>query len=150
MFVAMQQAMNMMSQARREELAAKIEPLRQQVEAWRQNRTPNERMPEALWDAAAQLAKIYGVSPVQRVLRVDYRGLEYRATGINKSKSAKGPPAARTTFVELPALSCPPTRRAEHTIELEDAGGRKMTVKVCGGSLTELLPLAQAFWRPSA
>jgi hypothetical protein len=73
--------------------------------------------------------------------------LEYRATGVDKSKSAKAPPPSKTTFVELPPLVSPP-RRAEHTIELEDAAGRKMTVKVCGGSLTELLPLAQAFWRP--
>jgi hypothetical protein len=73
--------------------------------------------------------------------------LEYRATGVDKSKPASAPLPAKTTFVELPALVS--ARRAEHTIELEDAAGRKMTVKVCGGSLTEFLPLAQAFWRPA-
>jgi hypothetical protein len=104
-------------------------------------------MPESLWEAATELAKEFGVSPVQRVLRVDYRGLEYRATGIDKSKSAKTPSPLKARFVELTPLSSP--RRAEHTIELEDAAGRKMTVKICGGSLTELLPLAQAFWKPS-
>jgi hypothetical protein len=134
-------------QSQREELNTKIEPLRQQVEAWRQSRAPGQRMPESLWEAATELAKEFGVSPVQRVLRVDYRGLEYRVTGVNKSKSAKAPLPAKTTFVELPPLGAP--RRAEHTIELEDAAGRKMTVKVSGGSLAELLPLAQAFWRPS-
>lgn len=136
------------TQTQREELNTKIEPLRQQVEAWRKSRPPGQRMPEALWEAATQLAKEYGVSPVQRVLRVDYRGLEYRATGIDKTKSGKPAPPVKTTFVELPTLPAAP-RRAEHTIELEDATGRKMTVKVCGGSLAELLPLAQAFWRPS-
>ena len=135
------------TQANREELATKIEPLRLQVEAWRKSRPPGQRMPEALWEAATQLAKEYGVSPVQRVLGVDYRGLEYRATGIDKTKSGKPAPPVKTTFVELPTLAAP--RRAEHTLELEDATGRKMTMKVCGGSLAELLPLAQAFWRPS-
>ena len=105
-------------------------------------------MPESLWEGATQLAKEFGVSPVQGILRIDYRGLEYRATGVDKSNgTAKAPPAAKAAFVELPALVSP--RRAEHLIELEDAAGRKMTVKVCGGNLAELLPLAQAFWRPS-
>jgi hypothetical protein len=145
-FVA--KAMNTtITQTRREELTTKIEPLRQQVEAWRKNRPPGQRMPEPLWEAATALAKEFGVSPVQRVLRVDYRGLEYRATGVDKSKPAQPPAPNKSTFVELPALAAP--RRAEHTIELEDESGRKMTVKVCGGSLTELLPLAQAFWRPA-
>lgn len=136
----------MIPKEKREELLTRIEPLRQQVEAWRKNRAPGQRMPELLWEGATQLAKEFGVSPVQGILRIDYRGLEYRATGVDKSKGAKGRPAAKTTFVELPALIAP--RRAEHLIELEDAAGRKMTVKVCGGSLAELLPLAQAFWRP--
>lgn len=141
----------MITQNQREELATRIEPLRQQVEAWRKSRPPGQRMPEALWEAATALAKEFGVSPVQRVLRVDYRGLEFRATGVDKRKSEpavpRPPVLQRSPFVELPALAAP--RRVEHTIELEDGAGRKMTVKVCGGSLTELLPLAQAFWRPA-
>ena len=137
----------MISKEKREELAAKIEPLRQEVEAWRKIRPPGQRMPESLWQAATELAREYGVSPVQGILRVDYRGLEFRATGVDKSKSAQAPAPTQTRFVELSPLTSP--RRAEHTIELEDAAGRKMIVKVCGGSLTELLPLAQAFWRPS-
>jgi hypothetical protein len=141
--------MTMITKEKRKELVERIEPLRQQVEAWRQSRAPGERMPESLWEAATQLAKEYGVSPVQGILRIDYRGLEYRVSGVDKSKSAKAPPPPKATFVELPPLTSSSIRRAEHTIELEDAAGRKMTVKVCGGSLTELLPLAQAFWRPS-
>jgi len=139
------------TETQREELATKIEPLRQQVEAWRRSRPPGQRMPEPLWEAATALAKEFGISPVQRVLRVDYRGLEYRATGVDKSKAERAglrsPAPPKSPFVELPALAAP--RRAEHTIELEDGSGRKMTMKVCGGNLTELLPLAQAFWRPA-
>jgi hypothetical protein len=50
--------------------------------------------------------------------------------------------------VELPRLA--PLPRTEHTVELEDSAGRRMTIKVSGASLAELLPLAQAFWRPTA
>jgi len=55
---------------------------------------------------------------------------------------------AAATFVELPAVA--PMRRVEHVVELEDATGRRMTMKISGGAVAELLPLAQAFWRPSA
>jgi hypothetical protein len=48
--------------------------------------------------------------------------------------------------VELPALT--PIRRSEQVVELEDGAGRKMVLKVCGGSLSEIVPLVQAFWRP--
>ena len=137
----------MIAKEKREELAAKIEPLRLQIQAWRQSRPPGQRMPEPLWEAATQLAREYGVSPVQGILRIDYRGLEYRATGVDKGKPAKAPAQARPTFVELPSLVAP--RRVEHTIELEDGAGRRLTVKVCGGNLAEVLPLAQAFWKPS-
>lgn len=135
--------MNAITQAQKEELAARIESLRQQVEAWRTTKNSNEPMPENLWQGAIELARIYGVSPVQRILRMDYRGLERRALGI-----VKPPAKARTvppSFVELPPL---PARRAEHLVELEDGTGRKLSVRVVGGNLAEVLPLAQAFWRP--
>lgn len=141
--------MNAITPERHEELKAKIEPLRQQVEGWRTTKGSNEKMPEALWEEAIALAaKVYGVSPVQRILRIDYRGLERRALGIVKQASkgrANPSPGLRQSFVELPTL---PLRRTEHVVELEDGSGRKLTVKVVGGQLGEVLPLAQAFWRP--
>ena len=85
---------------------------------------------------------------MQRILRIDYRGLERRALGIVKPPSkgrTNANPGVRQSFVELPAL---PSRRTEHVVELEDGTGRKLTVKVVGGPLGEVLPLAQAFWRP--
>jgi hypothetical protein len=133
----------MLPRDKREELVAKIEPLRQQVEAWRKTRRPNEHMPESFWEPATQLAKEYGLAPVQGILRIDYRGLQRRVSGVKPPAASKKPMAR---FVELPALSAP--RRTEHTLELEDAGGRRMSVKLSGGNLAELAPLIQAFWRP--
>jgi hypothetical protein len=136
--------MNAITREQHEELKVRIEPLRQQVESWRKNKGSNEKMPEPLWEEAIALAKVYGVSPVQRILRMDYRGLERRALGIIKPP-AKARPVTRQSFVELPAL---PARRPEHLVELEDGTGRKLSVKVAAGHLAEVLPLAQAFWRP--
>ena len=72
--------MIMLPKEKREELVAKIEPLRQQVEAWRKARRPNEHMPESFWEPATQLAKEYGLAPVQGILRIDYRGLQRRVS----------------------------------------------------------------------
>ena len=102
-------------------------------------------MPEPLWEEAIALAKVYGVSPVQRILRIDYRGLERRALGIIKPAAKAAGRAAAPKFVELPCL---PSRRPEHLVELEDSTGRKLSLKVAAGYLAEVLPLAQAFWRP--
>ena len=135
--------MKMITPEKKEELTVRIEPLRQQVESWRKAKVANEPMPEPLWEAAIELAKIYGVSPVQRILRIDYRGLERRALGIIKPPAKARP--VRPSFVELPPL---PARRVEHHVELEDGTGRRLSVRVAGGSLAEVLPLAQAFWRP--
>ena len=135
--------MIMLPKEKREELVAKIEPLRQQVEAWRKARRPNEHMPESFWEPATQLAKEYGLAPVQGILRIDYRGLQRRVSGVRLPTPPKKPLAR---FVELPALA--PARRTEHTVELEDVGGRRMTVKLSGGSLAELAALIQAFWKP--
>lgn len=136
--------MNAITRERHQELKVRIEPLRQRVELWRKNKASNEKMPEALWKEAIALAKVYGVSPVQRILRIDYRGLERRALGIIKPP-AKARAPERPHFIELPSL---PLRRAEHLVELEDGTGRKLSLKVAAGHLAEVLPLAQAFWRP--
>src|SRR5512140_3032765 len=136
--------MNAITREQHEELKVRIEPLRQQVESWRKNKGSNEKMPEALWEEAVALAKVYGVSPVQRILRIDYRGLERRAFGIIKPP-AKVRAAERPRFLELAPL---PARRAEHLVELEDGSGRKLSLRVAAGYLSEVLPLAQAFWRP--
>jgi hypothetical protein len=107
------------------ELKGRIEPLRQQGENWRKNKGSNEKMPEPLWTEAIELAKVYGVSPAQKILRIDYRGLERRALGINKP-AAKQRVAGQQSFIELPSL---PTRRAEHLVELEDGTGRKLSLR---------------------
>jgi hypothetical protein len=136
--------MNAIARERQAELKIHIEPLRQRVEEWRKSKSSHETMPEPLWEGAIELAKVYGVSPVQRILRIDYRGLERRALGINKT-AAKARPIGRASFIELPSL---PGRRAEHLVELEDGTGRKLSLKIAAGHLAEVLPLAQAFWRP--
>ena len=138
--------MIMLPKDKRAELVGKIEPLRQQIEGWRKARRPNEHMPESFWEPATQLAKEYGLAPVQGILRIDYRGLQRRVSGVRLPTAPKKQTASFVELSALPALPAP--RRCEHTLELEDAGGRRMSLKLSGGSLAELAPLIQAFWKP--
>jgi hypothetical protein len=141
--------MNAITPERHQELKDRIEPLRQELETWRRNKTGNELTPETYWAGAVELAKLYGVSPVQKILRLDYRGLERRTLGIGKpvGQARAAQPTPARGFIELPSL---PARRAEHWVELEDGTGRKLSLKVAAGHLAEVLPLAHAFWRPGA
>ena len=141
--------MNAITPERHQELKARIEPLRQELETWRKNKTGNQLTPETFWAGAVELAKLYGVSPVQKILRIDYRGLERRTLGIRKAvgKARAAQPTPARSFIELPSL---PPRRVEHLVELEDGTGRKLSLKVAAGHLADVLPLAQAFWRPGA
>ena len=84
----------------------RIEPLRQRVESWRKNKAGNEKMPATLWEGAIELAKVYGVSPVQRILRIDYRGLERRALGIRKpAGKARAAPRRASEFYRVAILA---------------------------------------------
>ena len=49
-----------------------------QFERWRRRRSRGTRIPAALWDAAAEAAREYGVSKVAGTLRLDYYKLKER------------------------------------------------------------------------
>jgi hypothetical protein len=121
---------------------SEVEPLRCQFEAWRQTRKHGESIPESLWEAAAKLAVAFGVGRVSRALGVGYYALKERAQdGCQLSRSGHQPAA----FIELPLPT--PTARIDYLVELEDGRGAKMTLRLAPGSGSEVLALAQAFWR---
>jgi hypothetical protein len=121
---------------------SEVEPLRCQFETWRQTRKQRERIPEGLWEAAAKLAGAFGIGRVARVLGVGYYALKERAqAGCQPSRS--GHPGA--AFIELPLPA--PIPRSDYVVELEDGRGAKMTLRLAPGSGSEVVALAQAFWR---
>jgi hypothetical protein len=123
---------------------SEVEPLRCQFEAWRQTRKRGERIPESLWQAAAQLAGAFGAGRVSRALGVGYYALKERAEQ-GREPSCSGPPPA--AFIELP-MSAPAWMAGNPClIELEDGRGAKMTLRLAPGSDSQVLALAQAFWR---
>lgn len=101
--------------------------LSQRLEDWRSANPPRTRLPEPIWEAAAEMAQRHGLHCTTKVLRMDYSRLKKRLpAGTQPSRPA--PPA----FLELLAPSS--TGQVEWVVELESAGG-KMRVSMQGAAL---------------
>jgi hypothetical protein len=117
-----------------------IAQLQRQLEQFRSAQPGRTKLPESLWQAAAELARQHGVYPVAHPLRLDYTRLKKLLGGspIPRRKSTK--PA----FVELVA----PARAQleEWVIEFESSGGSKMRIQWKATTPPDWTTLLQA-WR---
>ena len=97
--------------------------LSQRLEEWRGANPPRTRLPEPIWEAAAEMAQRHGLHCTTKALRMDYMRLKKRLPpGAQPSRPA--PPA----FLELLAPST--TGPVECVVELESAGDRmRVTMK---------------------
>lgn len=129
---------------RKRALPAPVEALRGQLEKWRKRRSSlRERIPEALWQSAARLAREHGVHPIASALRLNYDHLKRRvSTG---SETAVACQTSEPAFVELEVGQ--PSSEAHCVVELEDRRGAKMTIRLEGSSGVDVVGLAGAFWR---
>jgi hypothetical protein len=98
-------------------------------------------MPEGLWSEVVALARVHGVNPVARALRLDYYSVKRRLEG--SPKRSKKPRRTTPAFVELELP--PPSDHAPCVIELQEARGRTMTIRAPGP--IDVVGLAEAFWR---
>jgi hypothetical protein len=99
-------------------------------------------LPEALWAAAAELAKRYGVNPTARALRLEYGGLRKRVENqgrLKRRRTAATPP----TFIEFVAPGAKAVTNC--TVEVESAQGGKLRLELKAVATTELASLIRAF-----
>jgi hypothetical protein len=100
-----------------------IAQLQRQLEQFRSGQPGRTKLPEALWQAAVELARQYGVYAVAHPLRLDYTRLKQRLAG-TATRSRKG---SKPAFIEL--MGRGPVVLPECTIEFEAAGGGKMRIQ---------------------
>ena len=133
------------SRKRCEGASIRLEALRRRFECWRQRRTVGTRIPEPLWEAATNVARVYGVSRTASTLRVDYYSLQKRVQEDAAASSPATQEAAQSAprFVELPL---PSAGSGECIVELEDGGGAKMRVHLKGVAAPDLAGLSRSFW----
>lgn len=118
-------------------LAPALSRAQQKIERWRQQHRPRARLPDELWREAAKLGCVYGINRTARALRLDYYALKKHAAAAEVGERA-------AEFVEvLPAAS--PGARPECLIEIEEAGGDKMRIRLQGGNLPDVAELTRAF-----
>ena len=122
-----------------------LESVHNQFETWRKRRRCRTRIPEALWQAAADLCREHSICEVSQVLRLNYNDLKDR---IKRSRDrglaiGQGPDL---NFVKLDLGA--PIMPSECLVEMEAPNGAKMRMSF-RGVLRDFDPveLGRTFWR---
>jgi hypothetical protein len=126
--------------------AASIDAVRQRIEHWRETRAKRSPMPKELWDAAVGVAREHGLWAVSRALRLNYDNLKKRVDGALSADAGAGV-VESASFVELTGAQLIGCGRAAIVLELSDADGSKLTIRVEGREALDMQALADAFWR---
>jgi hypothetical protein len=122
-----------------------LEVVRNQFEAWRKRRHCRSRIPEALWQAAADLCRERSVWEVSRALRLNYNDLKRRVHRSRDGGLAVGHrPDLGFVKLDLGAPIAPP----ECLVEMEAPDGAKMRMSLRGAARDfDPVDLSRAFWR---
>jgi hypothetical protein len=120
------------------------EPLAQRFKIWRASRRRGERIPEELWQAAAEQAGRHGLSATAAMLKLSYYDLKRRLVGGGRSRRSgfRAP-----VFVEVPVTPMAPSGEERGTVELVQAGGARLILRFPSASPSDLLPVVQRFLR---
>ena len=123
---------------------ARLSQLRRRIERWRWSRTKRSPMPPELWMAATELARELGACRVARELGVGYGSLKDRMGA--PGETGRGEAEA---FVELDGATlfsaAPAPERSE--VELSDASGSKMVIRLAADQAVDVGALLAAFRR---
>jgi hypothetical protein len=124
-----------------------LEALRQRFEEFRSGNRPRARLPEELWNAAAEIAGRRGVGLTVRTLRLDVNNLKRRmgqpvAPAGRRPRRQKTPAAAPAKFVEFVV---PAPAASSCVVEVESARGGKLRMELKGLGTSEIAQLLHAF-----
>lgn len=123
---------------------AGLQRLAEQFKTWRATRRRGQHIPEDLWQAATDFARVHGLNPTVAALRLNYYALQRRL------QTGRAPGCERANapvFVELPAVPTPAGGDERGTIELVQAGGVRLILRLPAVSPRDLLPVMQLFLR---
>ena len=122
-----------------------LEVVRHQFETWRKRRRCRGRIPEALWQAAADLCREHSICEVSQALRLNYNDLKDR---VQRSRDRGLGVGQRREFgfvkLDLGTRIMP----SECLVEMEAPNGAKMRMSFKGASREfDPVELSRAFWR---
>lgn len=123
-------------------LPSEVLDTRNLFQNWRTTRKPGSAMPDELWTAAVRLARTYGLSAISRSLPIDYGALKKRMEAEDAGCTPR--------FIELKAIPVAQSPIAEGSVvDLVDADGAKMTIRLAPGASVNVAELVSAFRRRS-
>jgi hypothetical protein len=117
---------------------SKLDGVRREFERWRESRKPGARIPDALWQAAAEVAREHGMSRTSLDLRLDYNSL--------KKRMEPAPESRDSGFVEIPLVPVAVPGTCESMIEIEDEHGTRMRVELKGASSEYFEVVVRSLW----
>ena len=128
-----------MQEGRQQLASAQLKAVQRRVERWRsRGGGKGTRMPEDLWQAAAEVARVEGLYSTSRALRVEYSRLKQRVTS-TVATSTKS-----SSFVEL-GMSQLCGACSKTVVEICGSEGDRMRVEVTGTPTVDIVGLTQTF-----
>ena len=116
--------------------------LQAQLAEFRSTHPPRTRLPQSLWQSAADLARRHGLYVVARSLKLDYSTLKKHLNGSAKDRSTRK--KAQPRFIEL--MGATHHSVDEYLIEFESARGRKLRIH-CKTNTPPDWPVLLREWR---
>ena len=117
-----------------------LEEVQRFFEQWRCNKRRGDRIPAALWKAAASLSNEHSTNKISKLLHLNHTALRDCIGAHKQGKEIQGKAPA---FIELDMI--PSEAVNECTIEMERPDGGKM--KICvKGSCIDAAELSNVFW----
>lgn len=122
--------------------AHQLDQLAAQFEHWRQTRSrPSERIPQALWQQAAALARVLPYSRVAKHLRLSPNDLKTHTRAHQDLPPTQTP---ALSFVEVSPLGQLPVSNSPTELELRRADGARLCLRSAHSTLS-LPALVRAF-----
>ncbi len=123
-----------------------LEAVRERIEHWRRTRKKRTAMSAELWAAAISLVEERGVHAVAQALKLSHDKLKLRS--LEAELAGQHRPSPETDFVELSGahvFGAPVPTVSE--VELSNAEGARMTIRLEAGHAVDVVGLSDAFWR---
>ena len=123
-------------------LPESITELQAQLAEFRSTHPPRTRLPQSLWQSAADLARCHGLYVVARSLKLDYCTLKRHVSG--PESATRVHKEAQPKFLEL--IGTAGHSADEYLIEFESARGRKLRIH-CKTNTPPDWPVLLRAWR---
>jgi hypothetical protein len=126
-------------------LPVPVADLQDRINHWRTTRSHRGPMSEDLWGPAVRFARQHGIYAIAKSLKLNYEALKGRVLNGPPRRTTRSAPD-RPAFVQLdPMPGITPSTSS--TVEVENRGGGKLTIRLSGSTALDAVAIVEAFLR---